>query len=215
MDGVIIDSTAAHVDAWREYLKQHGLEVPVSAHGMLGRHNDDLVRDFFSGQDLTSGQIFDHGARKEALYRQIIQPGLGGLLVPGIAAFIERHRGIPMAVASNAEPANIDFVLDMAGIRDRFQIVVNGHDVKRPKPFPDIFLRAAELLAVPAPQCLVFEDSLTGVAAARAAGMRVVGLLTTLPQFDNVDLVIRDFRELSGEDWFRPLMEGVYPAAQS
>jgi beta-phosphoglucomutase-like phosphatase (HAD superfamily) len=107
-----------------------------------------------------------------------------------------------MAVATNAEPANVEFVLNAAGIRDSIQAVVSGHDVDRPKPHPDVFLRAAELLGVAPEECVVFEDSRTGVAAANAAGMRVIGVLTTLTKFDNVELTIRNFSDPILDKWF-------------
>jgi beta-phosphoglucomutase family hydrolase len=212
MDGVIVDSTAAHVEAWRRYLEPHGVRIADIADRMLGKHNDELVRDFFAGRDLTAEEIFEHGARKEALYREMLKPVFEHAVVPGVVSFVRRYGDIPMAIASNAEPANVNFILENAGLRDSFRAVVNGHDVERPKPFPDIFLRAAELLGVEPLRCIVFEDSLTGVAAARAAGMRVVGVRTTLPAFDNVDVAIGDFRELAGDDWLRRLMGDGYPS---
>jgi HAD superfamily hydrolase (TIGR01509 family) len=203
MDGVIVDSTAAHTEAWRRYLRAHGIEIAEIDKRMLGKHNDAIVRDFFSHIELTEEDVFAHGARKEALYREIIRPYFHEQVVPGILEFIRRHEGLPMAVASNAEPANLDFVLELAGIRGCFSVVVTGHDVERPKPDPEIYLKTAALLGVPPDQCLVFEDSETGAIAARAAGMKVVGILTTLPEFDNVDLAIRNFLDPTLDAWLR------------
>src|SRR5690606_30600639 len=124
--------------------------------------------------------------------RELMSPVLENHLVPGLRKFLQRHAGVPMAVASNAEAANVDFVLELGGLRPFFRVVANGHDVARPKPAPDIYLHCASLLGVDPANCIVFEDSATGVAAAKAAGMRVVGVLTTLPSFDNVELSIRD-----------------------
>jgi beta-phosphoglucomutase-like phosphatase (HAD superfamily) len=95
----------------------------------------------------------------------------------------------------------VDFVLDVAGLRRFFRAIANGHDVARPKPAPDIYLHTARMLKVNPADCIVFEDSATGVAAAVAAGMRVVGLLTTLPTFDNVDLAVRNFQDPRLEKW--------------
>jgi HAD superfamily hydrolase (TIGR01509 family) len=106
-----------------------------------------------------------------------------------------------MAVASNAEQANVDFVLDAAGLRQFFGAIANGHDVARPKPAPDIYLHCARMLEVKPNDCVVFEDSATGISAGRAAGMRVVGVLTTVPAFDNVELTIRDFRDPRLKKW--------------
>lgn len=201
MDGVIIDSTDCHTEAWRRYLAEHGIRISDIAARMLGKHNDDIVREFFVNHELTAQQIFDHGARKEALYRAMIAPEFETRLVPGVREFIRRHSATPMAVATNAEQANVDFVLELAGIRDCFQVIVSGHEVERPKPWPDIYLRAAQLLHMDPCACVVFEDSETGVAAARAAGMRVAGLLTTLTHFDDVDFSIRNFLDPRVETW--------------
>jgi beta-phosphoglucomutase-like phosphatase (HAD superfamily) len=106
-----------------------------------------------------------------------------------------------MGLASNAEPANIAFVLDGLGLRRHFQVVVDGHQVDRPKPFPEIYLRAAELLGVAPAECVVFEDSPTGVEAGRAAGAKVVGVRTHPVELEGVDLLIPDFRDPALKGW--------------
>jgi beta-phosphoglucomutase len=150
---------------------------------------------------LDPAEILRRGAAKEALYREVMEPVLKEHLVHGLVAFLERHRSVPMGVATNAEPANADFVLDTAEVRRYFRAVVDGDDVSRPKPDPEIYFRAAELLGIPPANCIVFEDSLTGVEAARAAGTRVVALKTTYDQLPNVDLSIRDFLDAELEPW--------------
>jgi len=115
------------------------------------------------------------------------------ILVPGVRPFLESHRRHAMAVASNAEAANVAFVLDRGRLRQYFPVVVDGHQVRHPKPHPEIYLRAAELLEIPPQDCVVFEDSLLGVQAARAAGSRVVGLLTTHDDLPGADLKIDNF----------------------
>lgn len=205
MDGVIIDSTAAHTAAWQRYLADHGIELEGIAERMLGKHNSEIVREFFPLERLTPERIVEHGRRKEQLYREMIAPQLEEQLVPGVLSFLERHRGCPMAVGSNAEPENVDFVLDAAGVRGFFQAVVNGHEIERPKPAPDVYLRAAEKLGVRPADCVVFEDSATGVAAARRAGMRVVGLTTTAAELDGVDLAVGNFDDPRLEPWLRDL----------
>ena len=201
MDGVIVDSTEAHIAAWRRYLEGFGIEIADIEARMLGRHNDEIVRDFFSGHCLSATEIIDHGARKEELYRELMGPVCQDRLVPGVTDFLRAHAHVPAGVASNAEKANVELVLERAGIRSYFQAVVNGHNVQRPKPAPDIYLKAASLLKADSRVCIVFEDSLTGVQAARAAGMRVVGLTTTIPEFPDIDLAIRDFNDPKLRPW--------------
>jgi HAD superfamily hydrolase (TIGR01509 family) len=203
MDGVLVHSTPLHVRAWEIYLARFGLSSEAMEQRMLGRHNDELIRDLF-GDELPIEEIRRHSAAKEALYRELMLPVLDRHLVPGVAAFLRSHQHIPAAVASNGELANIDFILNEAALRPYFDAVVDGHQAARPKPFPDIYLRAAELLGVPPERCIVFEDSHTGIEAARRAGMRVVGLRTTLAELPPVDLVIDDFRAPDLARWLEP-----------
>jgi HAD superfamily hydrolase (TIGR01509 family) len=169
---------------------------------MFGRRNDDIVRDSF-GPDLDPAEIFRHGAEKEKLYREMMSPVLREHLVPGVTAFLERHRNAPMAVASNCEPANADFVIDTGGLRPYFRVVIDGHQVERPKPDPEIYLRAAEALSIASANCIVFEDSMAGVEAAQSSGARVVGVRTThsASELSHVDVSVRDFLDPELERW--------------
>jgi len=201
MDGVIVDSNPLHRIAWEEYNRRHGIETTEAMQRrMYGKRNDDIVRDFF-GSQLTDEEVFAHGAAKEALYREMLKTGIERALVPGIKQFLERYRAIPKAVATNAEPANLNFVLDGAGLRPYFLAAIDGQQVLHPKPDPEVFLRAAEALGVAPKNCVVFEDSQTGVQAGLAAGMRVVGLSTTHAELPGVALLIPNFNSPALEPW--------------
>jgi beta-phosphoglucomutase len=201
MDGVIVHSTPAHTEAWARYLHSHGITIPELEARMLGKRNDEIVRGFFVDENLTDHQVSEHGARKEALYREMMGPVLDQHIIAGLREFLHENREVPIGLATNAEPANVEFVLKGAGIERYFRAVANGHEVERPKPFPDIYLLVARRLGIDPANCVVFEDSLTGVAAARAAGMRVVGLTTTLTDLPEVDLCISDFRDPKLKLW--------------
>ena len=201
MDGVIIDSNPVHRQVWAAYNRRFGIETDEAMQQrMYGRRNDDIVRDFF-GAHLTLEEVRAHGAAKEQLFRETIGPVLNEALVPGLREFLEQHRHQPLGVATNAEPENVEFLLDTARLRPYFRAVVDGHQVARPKPHPDIYLRAAELLDTLPQDCVVFEDSFTGIEAARAAGMAVVGIGTTHDQLPGVDLEIPDFMSPALEPW--------------
>jgi beta-phosphoglucomutase family hydrolase len=201
LDGVIVDSNPVHVEVWRQYLRQHGINPPVDLPArMYGLRNDDIVRDFF-GPGLSESEVFSHGAAKEALYRELMRSQLQSRLVPGVVAFLRARRGQPMGVATNAEPANAEFVLRESGLRECFRVVVDGHQVRRPKPAPDIYLRAAQILGAPPGRCIVFEDSTAGVEAAVAAGMRVVALATTETCFPSASLCVEDFLSEDLDRW--------------
>lgn len=201
LDGVIVDSNPVHEAAWCEY----GQRLRRVADGplrenMYGKRNDEIIRYLLGGQ-LSEAETFAHGAAKEALYREMMKPQLKQRLVPGIEWFLERHKGVPIGLASNAERPNIDFVLDNAGLREYFRVVVDGNQVGHPKPDPEIYRRTAALLNVSAQECVVFEDSFSGVAAARAAGALVVGVTTTHDALPGVDLLIQDFQSVELEPW--------------
>ena len=203
MDGVIVDSNPVHRQAWTLYNRSFGLETDEAMfERMYGKRNDEIVRDYF-GAHLSPEEVAAHGAAKERLYRRLMADRLPEALVPGVREFLALHGGVDTALATNAEPANVEFVLETGGLRPFFRVIVDASTVRRPKPHPDIYLQAARLLDAKPGNCIVFEDSQAGIAASRAAGMRTVGLLTTHPGLPGVDLAIEDFLDPELELWLR------------
>lgn len=200
LDGVVVDSMPLHTMAWLRYLDQLGVPGKEITARMHGRRNDEIVREFM-GPDAPDHVIVEHGAAKERLFREMMGANLMQSLVPGVADFLARTEGLPVALATNAEPANVDFVLDGANLRRWFKVIADGSQVRNAKPAPDIYLAAGERLGVAPRNCIVFEDSPTGIAAARSAGMRVVGILTHSETLDDVDLSVADFRDPELEKW--------------
>ncbi|MFB3825349.1 MAG: HAD family hydrolase [Bryobacteraceae bacterium] len=203
MDGVIVDSNPVHREAWRAYNLRFGIPTDEDMlRRMYGKRNDDIVRDFF-GTHLSPEAVFEHGAAKERLYRELMSGRVEEWLVPGVREFLARHAGLAIGLASNAEAANVEFLLDAAGLRPYFRAAVDGYMVANPKPHPEIYLRTAQLLGSRPENCIVFEDSPGGIEAARAAGMRVVGVRTTHRAIAGADLEIRDFLDVRLEPWLQ------------
>jgi beta-phosphoglucomutase len=203
MDGVIVDSNPAHRESWTAFNRRYGVETTAEMHQrMYGKRNDESVRDFF-GDSLPAEEVAARGRAKEQLFREMIAGQVEQMLVPGLRAFLQRHRDLPMAVASNAEPENLALVLDRAGLLPYFRAVVDGQQVQNPKPHPDVYLRAAELLEIAPANCVVFEDSYAGVAAGVAAGMRVIGLRTTYDNLPGTVLTIDNFLSGTLESWLQ------------
>lgn len=207
MDGVLVNTNPWHRLAWREFCGQYGLRVTDEEleNRMYGRRNDEILRAFF-GEGLPAAEIWRRSREKEALFRSKIRSQITEAVVPGVREFLNSYKQYPAALASNAERANIDFVLSELGLGGHFQALVNGSDVTRPKPAPEIYLRAAEMLGLEPAECLVFEDSVTGVTAARAAGMRVVGLQTTHPDLPGAEVVVEDFHAPRLRDFLRAVL---------
>lgn len=201
MDGVLLDSNPAHRESWEAYNRSFGLETTEAMHGrMYGKRNDEIIRDFY-GRELLLEEVMRRGADKERLYREMIAGKVEQMLVPGLRSFLGRYEGAPLALASNAEPDNVAFLLDQAGLRTFFQVIVDGHQVQHPKPDPEIYLRTASLLGVEPANAIVFEDSYTGVEAARAAGMKIVGICTTHVNLPGAELCVDNFLDGGLHQW--------------
>ncbi len=201
MDGVIVDSNGIHREAWVAFNARYGVTTTEEMLGrMYGKRNDEIVRDFF-GSHLEEREVVARGAAKEALYREMMAPHISRQMVPGVREFLEAHRDLPAAVATNGETANVNLVLEGMGLRSFFRVVIDGYQVTHAKPHPEIYLRAAELLGVAPQNCVVFEDSYAGVAAGVAAGMPVIGIRTTHAELPGTEFTVADFRDPAIGRW--------------
>ncbi len=200
-----MDSMPYHVKAWQLYLERQGRDAAALLERMHGKHNDELVRDAF-GPELPLSIVKQMGAEKEALYRDLIRTELDRQLIPGVRDFLERVSNWPKAVASNAEAANVSFVLDEAKLRPYFLHALDGGMVRRGKPDPEIYLLAAAKLGKDPGECIVFEDSQTGIDAALAAGMTVVAINSHRTELKGPRWEFPDFREGGIGTWLEQLL---------
>lgn len=178
MDGVLIDSNPTHTIALRQFCKEHGFELTEQQlrEKIYGRTNRDWLLNLFG--DLPDETVRRYADEKEALFRKIykdIKP-LDGL--PGFLKKMDQD-GIPRAIATSAPRANVDFTIEHTGIGPYFRTILDDSFVTVGKPNPEIYLKSAAALGLDPRNCVVFEDSLSGVKAGKAAGCKVVGLTTT------------------------------------
>jgi beta-phosphoglucomutase len=179
MDGVMVLTEEAHWRSWQQIALRRGIELTLEAfRSTFGQVNADCIPAMF-GSGLSPDEILRIGDEKERAFRDII--GANVPLAPGLIALLDdlRRAGSLLAVGSSAPPENVALVLDGGGIRDHFDALVDGTQVERGKPAPDVFLRAAERLGLPPARCVVLEDAPSGILAARAAGMKAIGVATT------------------------------------
>lgn len=181
MDGVIVDSEPLHEQAFRDvfdvlgYGETHGVNFP----DYYGRSDEALWHDFIKRHRPPQPFEFLMTSKRLRLIELIRrdQPIFEGL--PDLVAKLAAR--FPLAVASGSPHPVIDEVLAMDGLQRFFSAVVSVTDVGQPKPAPDVFLRAAELLGKRPEVCCVIEDSAVGVTAARNAGMTVIAITNSLP----------------------------------
>lgn len=179
-DGVIVDSSAAHERAWELLAAAEGLALPEGHfRSGFGMKNERIIAELL-GWTQDPVEIARLGVEKERLYRSVLnETGIEAL--PGTELFLRRLEaaGVPFAVGSSTSRENIDTILSLLGWTERFPHIVSAADVRRGKPDPEVFLKAAALIGVKPARCIVFEDAFVGLVAALAGGMRRVGVATT------------------------------------
>ncbi len=191
MDGVLLDSEAYICRAGMEMFLEKGYEVaPEDFIPFTGMGENRYLGGVAAKRGIPF-EVEKDKARTYEIYARMVKGKL--TLLPGVRDFIKkcRDRGLKMALASSADRIKIDINLRETGIpSDTFQTVVSGLDIEKKKPAPDVFLKAAANLEVAPSRCLVVEDAVSGVAAGKAAGARVLALTTSFKT-----------EELSQADW--------------
>ncbi len=177
LDGVIVDSHRAHMRAWNKFLLSVGKSVTEAELEFVGdgRKKEDILRHFLG--DLDVREIHAHSHKKDLFFNEEVK---GVRTVAGIGELLNElnRAGLPAAVASSGGSERVHYILDLVGLRQYFATVVTGDEVVKGKPDPAIFCKAAERLRVAPRDSLAFEDSVSGVLAARAAGMKCLGIAT-------------------------------------
>lgn len=198
LDGVIVDSEPLHQEAFRLLLDEQGIEASAIGdwHRFVGTADRPVLLKLIEGREVT-GTADALLERKGALFLDLLRAREP--IFPEIPALVEDlARRYVLAVASGSLRTAIAGVLEMRGLRRHFQHAISVQDVARGKPAPDLFLRAAELLGVGPSDCVVIEDSAPGVAAARAAGMRVIAITNTTEaaRLADADAVVGRFEDV-------------------
>jgi HAD superfamily hydrolase (TIGR01509 family) len=181
MDGLILDTERPVIAAWQRAAMEMGRELSGEVLAETIGVDEETTRRIIVE---SYGQDFPYDAvRKdlERVYMENVEKN-GIPLRPGLLALLEHLNGlgIPIAVATSSTRDIALWKLEMAGIRERFPLLVCGDEIRRGKPAPDIFLKAAELLGREPAECLGFEDSPAGLRALEAAGIRSVFIRDTV-----------------------------------
>ncbi len=176
VDGTLVDTAELHFQAWQAVCREKGRDFTrADFAATFGQRNPEIIRTLF-GERFTPEEIAAFGDRKEVLYRS--QASKGVELLSGARRLVEHlhQAGFAQAIGSSAPPANLELILRITGIARYFDVIISSEDTQRGKPDPQVFLLAAERLGVAPAQCVVFEDAVAGVQAARAGGMKCVAV---------------------------------------
>ena len=207
MDGVLVDTGEFHYRSWEQILAEAGVPFDRGRfQAAFGKNNADTLAAFL-GRTPDAELLRTVSERKERLFRQLIHGHAETL--PGVRLWLERLHslGVRQVVASSAPPENIDFLVDELGLRHYFVALLEGHSLPG-KPDPTLFLQAAGILGLLPARCIVIEDSLAGLEAARRAGMKCIAVATTnaAEALAGADLVVERLNQLKIED-FEKLIE--------
>ncbi len=192
LDGVLVDSTEYHYEAFRQLVGEFGRDLAEPEFTPLfGLPNSTILTRLLG--ELAPDRLQALAARKEDLFRQRIAGRVRAL--PGAESLVRllSASGVRQAIVSSAPQANVQLILRSLGIQEAFAAIVGEEDVSRGKPDPEGFLTAAARLEVQPGRCVVLEDAPAGLAAAKAAGMRCVGVTTTrsAEELARADLVVQ------------------------
>lgn len=208
LDGTITLTQQFHYQAFRTVFANHG--ITYTEHDDLykyaGMGSATIFPTVFAdhGITLSDEQVKQYSEEKKRIYMNIldtseIQP------VPGVKDFLRRVKdaGYRICIASGNKAEAITYLLKRLGIQDFFSLIVTNKDVTLPKPAPDIFLAAAKKLELEPSQCIVFEDAINGVHAARSGGIRCIALATRIPEHDlraaGADYVVKSYGDISDD----------------
>jgi HAD superfamily hydrolase (TIGR01509 family) len=207
MDGVIIDSNPFHKISLKQFCKKYGYDLTEEQlrEKIYGRTNKDWIVNVFGSLD--EQKLRAYGDEKEALFREIYQNDIKP--VDGLVDFLQKLEALrlPRAIATSAPRANVDFTLSKTGTGKYFPVILDESFVSKGKPDPEIYLKTAAALKFEPANCIVFEDSLSGVKAGKSAGCKVVGITTThtREELHETDLVIDDFTNLNPQELINKL----------
>lgn len=194
LDGVIFDTEHFYTEFWSEEGRKYCPEIENFAMKIKGHGLNDIMNEYFHSQEI---QAMIHADIK------IMEKKMTFPYIAGVEDFLKtcKAKNIARCLVTSSKIEKMERVFHQRPeIKDYFANMVTSDDIKRSKPAPDCFLKAAEILNVESKNCIVFEDSLAGIEAAKRANMRVIALSTTYSADvlkKEVDTIIEDFTELA------------------
>jgi beta-phosphoglucomutase family hydrolase len=172
-DGTLADTMPLHYQAWGAALREHQADnIPEALFYELGGVPPERCIEILNERHGYQLPVHETAVRKEELFMQLIPQVVP--IEPVVELVHQFHGNHPLAVASGGTREVVKQTLTGLGLLEKFQAIVTAEDYRHGKPSPDPFLEAARRLDVPPARCLVFEDTSTGIAAAKAAGMHYV-----------------------------------------
>jgi beta-phosphoglucomutase len=202
MDGVIADTSLYHRQAWQQALLKKGINYTEEDFQKgFGQRNEEIIKSIL-GEETSQDEIKEITVDKEESFRSLVKPNIKSL--PGVIELLKTLAGheIKQALASSTPMENLILLTGELGIKGYFQVIVSAEDVSIGKPDPQVFLLAAKRLGVEPENCIVIEDAVTGIAAAKKAGMTCLAVTNTNPgtKLTEADLIVDSLETITVTD---------------
>lgn len=179
LDGVIVSTDECHYQAWKRLADEEGIPFDRSINqrlrGVSRMESLEIILER-AARDYTDVEKTVLAERKNEYYRKLLYRLTSADILPGAVSLLRelKKRGIRVAIGSSSR--NAPFILEKIGLGGFFDAIADGNGITKSKPDPEVFLLAAKLLCVPPGRCAVVEDSVAGILAAKAAGMKAIGV---------------------------------------
>lgn len=199
LDGVLIDSSKEHYLAWKRLFKEKGILINKQIFKeIFGMGNKEILGKILK-RELSEKELEEFSDLKEKYYRQYMR---GKSIRPmlGMKALLENlKQRFKMSIATSTPRENLNLILEKLKIKEYFEALATGDEVAKGKPNPDIFLLAAKKLGEEPQRCVVVEDALSGVEAAKRAGMKCIAITTTRKrnELEKADYIIDNLNEIN------------------
>lgn len=179
LDGVIVDTARYHYMAWKRLTDQLGIDFNEEDNerlkGVSRMASLEIILGI-GGVKLNENKKLEYATLKNKWYVDYITKMTPAEILPGCTDFIKELREAGISIAIGSASKNTPLILETVGIADLFDAVADGNNIRKAKPDPEVFLKAAELVSADPHSCVVFEDAVAGVEAALNAGMMCVGI---------------------------------------
>ena len=201
LDGVIVDTAVYHFQAWRRLANELGFDFTEHQNeqlkGISRMESLELILQW-GGVSLSEAEKLDWATKKNQWYLDLVLQMTPNEVLPGVPAFLDTLRANGIKIALGSASKNSKLILEKIQMLDYFDAIIDGNNITKGKPDPQVFLMGAEATHSLPSECVVFEDAVAGIQAAKAGGMKAIGV-GSAEVLTEADFVISTFEEMTIE----------------
>lgn len=179
LDGVIVETAISHYQAWKRMANELGFDISEEFNeklkGVSRTESLEIILNH-GGVELSEAKKIELATKKNEWYLELVSQMTVKDILEGIPEFFEQIKQTDIKIGLGSVSKNAKMILEQVGLIEQFDVIIDGTKISKGKPDPEVFLKGAEELGFAPNECLVFEDAVAGVQAAKNAGMKAVGI---------------------------------------